>query len=523
MTSKEYSNQQHSLVKETFAYLRYGENQINLVKEHEISIGGIRKETALYEYDVRGRIIKIKNDQDETRYTYDAIGRLIREDNEALNKTILYQYDAAGNLLLKKECSYSLQEKPSVLETSSYTYQKDRLLHMNGTNITYDVMGRPISIGNHTLTYNKKGNLISYDNFSYTYGMNGIRTSKTVNNETTTYCVLKDKIFLETSNHKTILYHYAANRIIGFTYNNIEYFYERDLQGNIVRIYRKDNLAIVAEYTYDAYGNHVVSNFSEANIGDINPIRYRGYYFDVETGFYYLNSRYYNPQTARFLTPDSLSILNETKSQINGLNLYSYCGNDPVNYTDRTGHFAITASVIFWVAIIGAAAGAVVGGAAGGITAGATGGDVGLGVLFGALGGAVMGAGAGVGSVFIAPVIAGGTAVVAGHTLATGAAWGIGLGIGFTAGAVGGGAQEFFNQWSNSDWDISKVRFDQVGWSALENGAFNTLSTVLGGFGGTDLSRSISFILGAQLNVIPSGYTTITDIIKWYLQKEKTA
>ena len=338
VTSKEYSNQQHSLVKETFAYLRYGENQINLVKEHEISIGGIRKETALYEYDVRGRIIKIKNDQDETRYTYDAIGRLIREDNEALNKTILYQYDAAGNLLLKKECSYSLQEKPSVLETSSYTYQKDRLLHMNGTNITYDVMGRPISIGNHTLTYNKKGNLISYDNFSYTYGMNGIRTSKTVNNETTTYCVLKDKIFLETSNHKTILYHYAANRIIGFTYNNIEYFYERDLQGNIVRIYRKDNLAIVAEYTYDAYGNHVVSNLTEANIGDINPIRYRGYYFDVETGFYYLNSRYYNPQTARFLTPDSLSILDETKSQINGLNLYSYCRNDPVNYTDRTGH-----------------------------------------------------------------------------------------------------------------------------------------------------------------------------------------
>ena len=186
--------------------------------------------------------------------------------------------------------------------------------------------------------------------------MNGIRTSKTVNNETTTYCVLKDKIFLETSNHKTILYHYAANRIIGFTYNNIEYFYERDLQGNIVRIYRKDNLAIVAEYTYDAYGNHVVSNFSEANIGDINPIRYRGYYFDVETGFYYLNSRYYNPQTARFLTPDSLSILNETKSQINGLNLYSYCGNDPVNDSDGSGHMAVALALLI-LGGIGAVAG----------------------------------------------------------------------------------------------------------------------------------------------------------------------
>ena len=238
-------------------------------------------------------------------------------------------------------------------------------------------------------------------------------------------------------------------------------------------------------------------------------------------GLYILGCRAYDPCFGRFLSPDSPQYADF--SSPSGLSLYCYCYNNPVNYTDRTGHFAITASVIFWAVLIGAAAGAVVGGAAGGITAAATGGNVGVGVLFGALGGAVMGAGAGVGSVFIAPVIAGGTAVVAGHTLATGAAWGIGLGIGFTAGAVVGGAQEFFNQWSNSDWDISKVRFDQVGWSALENGTFNTLSTVLGGFGGTDLSLLISFILGAQLNVIPSGYTTIIDIIKWYLQKEKTA
>ena len=81
-------------------------------------------------------------------------------------------------------------------------------------------------------------------------------------------------------------------------------------------------------------------------------MRYRGYYFDVETGFYYLNSRYYNPQTARFLTPDSLSILNETKSQINGLNLYSYCGNDPVNYSDGSGHFPVLA-ILCGIAAVG--------------------------------------------------------------------------------------------------------------------------------------------------------------------------
>ena len=81
-------------------------------------------------------------------------------------------------------------------------------------------------------------------------------------------------------------------------------------------------------------------------------MRYRGYYFDVETGFYYLNSRYYNPQTARFLTPDSLSILDETKSQINGLNLYSYCRNDPVNYADGSGHFPVLA-ILCGIAAVG--------------------------------------------------------------------------------------------------------------------------------------------------------------------------
>ena len=320
---------------------------------------------------------------------------------------------------------------------------------------------------------------------------------------------------------------YESGIACGFAYSGHVYLYVRNVLGDVVALLSCDTGQVVAEYVYDAWGNHAVLDPSgsaiadASHVGRLNPFRYRGYMYDEETGLYYLGSRYYDPVTCRFVSADLFSYLRHDVP--NGMNPFAYCYNNPVNYTDRTGHFAITASVIFWAAIIGAGAGAVVGGAAGGITAAATGENVGLGAFLGALAGAVMGAGAGVGSVFIAPVIAGGTAVVAGHTLATGAAWGIGLGIGFTAGAVGGGAQEFFNQWSNSDRDISKVRFDQVGWSALENGAFNTLSTVLGGFGGTDLSRSISFILGAQLNVIPSGYTTITDIIKWYLQKEKTA
>ena len=141
----------------------------------------------------------------------------------------------------------------------------------------------------------------------------------------------------------------------------------------------------------------MVSNFSEANIGDVNPIRYRGYYFDVETGFYYLNSRYYNPQTARFLTPDSLSILDETKSQINGLNLYSYCRNDPVNYYGPSGYFPILLGMI----LIGAAVGALSYTASEVVSYGLTGewswswGQFAGSLIGGAVGGALMASGAG--------------------------------------------------------------------------------------------------------------------------------
>ena len=73
-------------------------------------------------------------------------------------------------------------------------------------------------------------------------------------------------------------------------------------------------------------------------IGYINPIRYRGYFFDNETSLYYLNARYYDPKLGRFISPDTLSILDDTMGEINGLNLYMYCGNNPVNRFDQNGY-----------------------------------------------------------------------------------------------------------------------------------------------------------------------------------------
>ncbi len=135
------------------------------------------------------------------------------------------------------------------------------------------------------------------------------------------------------------------NKLVGFTYNKdgetSNYIYRRNLQSDIIGIY--DSLGNeVGWYAYDAYGKCYVkykdnSSEEEKTILNTNPFRYRGYYYDNETGLYYLNARYYDPSIGRFISPDVLTILDETKGQINGLNLYMYCNNNPVNYSDRFG------------------------------------------------------------------------------------------------------------------------------------------------------------------------------------------
>ena len=91
------------------------------------------------------------------------------------------------------------------------------------------------------------------------------------------------------------------------------------------------------EYTYDAWGNIVSTTGSMAStLGQANPFRYRGYYYDAETGFYYLNSRYYDPSACRFINADDVSYLNADGTPLS-CNLYSYCGNNPVTKADHNG------------------------------------------------------------------------------------------------------------------------------------------------------------------------------------------
>ena len=107
------------------------------------------------------------------------------------------------------------------------------------------------------------------------------------------------------------------------------------MQGDIIKIYSASGTQ-VAEYVYDAWGNVI---FATGTMANINPLRYRGYYYDADTGLYYLQSRYYDPVTGRFINADDMSNLG-ADGELNGYNLYAYCGNNPVMYQDDTGHSA---------------------------------------------------------------------------------------------------------------------------------------------------------------------------------------
>lgn len=158
--------------------------------------------------------------------------------------------------------------------------------------------------------------------------MNGVETN---------FLLDGTRIVKSTTNNVELIYRYVLNKLVGFCYNGIEFIYERNILGDIIRIYNSETGEIVGEYAYDGYGNHTIVKDIDG-IATFNPFRYRGYFFDSESNFFYLNSRYYDSEVGRFISPDIISILDETKGQINGLNLYMYCADNPISYIDPSGY-----------------------------------------------------------------------------------------------------------------------------------------------------------------------------------------
>ena len=130
---------------------------------------------------------------------------------------------------------------------------------------------------------------------------------------------------------------------IGIVYNGTTYTYRKNVQGDIIAILNSAGTEVV-NYTYNAWGVATVGGTMASTLGAKNPFRYRGYYYDTETGFYYLNSRYYDPTTGRFLNPEPNIDIGgfDSDAGLLGYNVYAYCKNNPVNFADFTGEFTVS-------------------------------------------------------------------------------------------------------------------------------------------------------------------------------------
>jgi RHS repeat-associated protein len=153
---------------------------------------------------------------------------------------------------------------------------------------------------------------------------------------TTTFQLAGSMIVSENRNGNIIQYYNEAGSVIGLRYNGNDYFFRRTVQGDIIAILNTSGEVIVT-YEYDPWGNILSTSGSmAATLGADNPFRYRGYYYDNESGFYYLQSRYYDPVTGRFLNADDTAYLGVTETT-SGYNLFSYCNSNPVYYKDSFG------------------------------------------------------------------------------------------------------------------------------------------------------------------------------------------
>lgn len=300
-----------------------------------------------YTYDALGNIATYTAPDGEViTYTYDNLGQLLSAVGD---QTYTYTYDSVGNIVTANGHTY----------TYGNADWKDLLTAFDGETITYDASGNPLSYYNgtrYTFTWKNGRNLASASSVngsvSYTYDSDGLRTKKTVSGDATHYYFYASGQLLRESYSGNFLdFSYDANGYpYALKYNGTTYYYITNLQGDVM--YLVDGTgATVASYEYDPYGNIISATGSMA---EVNPLRYRGYYYDAELEMYYLQSRYYDPMVGRFINADE-SVCLGASGTVFGYNSFSYCENNPINMVDYSGYFG---TPIQWAC---AAIGAVLG------------------------------------------------------------------------------------------------------------------------------------------------------------------
>lgn len=302
--------------------------------------------TATYTYDLLGRITKeTKTGSEDITYKYDSNNN--RKEMTIGNKVTAYKYNKNDELLRTDTLNTDTEEDAVVIykndkngnqlaTVNRYDIPADR---KDGTYIDIDVtLGDNRlneNVVNHYNAINQLTSTLTKDyKVSYTYDAKGLRTSKIVNGEKTVFVWDGDQVVMELSEGGKVQKRYIrGNDLVSVDegQGTEKQYYATDPHGNVVQL-SDESGRVVKTYEYDSFGNEV-----KPEKKDENPFRYCGEYYDKETEEVYLRARYYQPAMGRFLTRDTYT--GEDNEPLS-LHLYMYCGGNPINYSDSTGHKA---------------------------------------------------------------------------------------------------------------------------------------------------------------------------------------
>ena len=306
--------------------------------------------TYSYSYDENGNITQIRLGKDIiNKYIYDDKNQLKQEYDYLHNYYINYSLDGNGNIHSVNTQALDRDGLPTGSPRGNIYYYDDKqwcdkLTGVNGVgNITYDEIGNPLNYRDGMSFTWRNGRWLSTTTLNdgtkvtYRYNANGMRTQKKVGSKVTDYYYdSNNNLIAQKTDNATLFFYYdTENSPVALSYNGKMFYYVKNLQGDIVKILDEDGNE-KANYVYNAWGN--ILSQSNDELSSINPLRYRGYVYDEDTAMYYLQTRYYDPFTGRFINADNTVFIGSSGTAI-GDNIFTYCENDPVNNVDYTGQW----------------------------------------------------------------------------------------------------------------------------------------------------------------------------------------
>ena len=334
---------------DSFTFSPNGTKTTLQIGQHTVTAPGLTK-TYSYTYDGNGNILSVSDGTNTTSYVYDSANQLVRENNQAGNFTYTWIYDNAGNILSRQEYAYTTGALGEATDTVAYTYGDsdwgDLLTAYDGNAITHDGIGNPLTDGTWTYTWKHGRELSAMTDgtviWQYLYNQDGLRTRRTNGTSTYQYVYNGSSLSQMTVGENTLVFFYdAAGTPMSVLYNGTAYFYITNLQGDVTGLLDAAGQPVVA-YNYDAWGNSLsITGTMASTLGQLNPLRYRSYVYDEETGLYYLQSRYYDPEVGRFLNADAFA---STGQGFLGNNMFAYCNNNSVSFSDSTGSRCVAAN-----------------------------------------------------------------------------------------------------------------------------------------------------------------------------------